>query len=286
MLELTDIGVIRGLMKKYGFAFSKGLGQNFLTDPSVCPRIAEYGFAQEGYGILEIGAGFGVLTAELARSAEKVVSLELDKRLMPVLNETLGDFDNVRVINEDVMKADLEKLVETEFKGLKFSVCANLPYYITSPVIMRLLESGIPFGAITVMVQKEAAERLCAEVGTRQAGAVTAAVRYYGSAETLFDVPKESFMPSPKVDSAVIRIIPDRHYSEMVRDKEMFFKVVRGAFAQRRKTLVNSLSSSLGIAKDTLYGCMDELGIAENIRAEQLSMEELTELSHKLSDCC
>ena len=284
MKNLTNIGVIKELLEKYGFSFSKGLGQNFLINPTVCPKIAEFGFAGHGYGILEIGAGFGVLTAELAKRADKVTVVEIDKRLMPVLNETLSEFDNINVINGDIMKINLEKLIKDEFAGMKTAVCANLPYYITSPVIMLLLESGIPVEAITVMVQKEAAQRLCAKVGTRQAGAVTAAVQFYGKAELLFEVSRGSFMPSPNVDSAVIRIKPDKYYRSMVDDKDLFFKVVRGAFSQRRKTMVNSLSSVLGVPKSLLSECLEFCGIEKNIRAEQLSMEELILFANRLKN--
>ena len=173
MKNLTNINVIKGLLEKYGFTFSKGLGQNFLINPSVCPKIAEYGFAQKGYGIIEIGTGFGTLSAELAKGADKVVAIEIDSRLIPVLDETMGEFDNFKVINADVMKTDLSALIKSEFQGMKTAVCANLPYYITSPVIMMLLESEIPVEAITVMVQKEAAQRLCAKMGTRESGAIT-----------------------------------------------------------------------------------------------------------------
>ncbi|MCM1227269.1 MAG: 16S rRNA (adenine(1518)-N(6)/adenine(1519)-N(6))-dimethyltransferase RsmA [Clostridium sp.] len=283
MENLTNITVVKSLLEKYGFTFSKGLGQNFLINPSVCPKIAEYGFARKGYGILEIGTGLGVLTAELAKRADKVTAVEIDKRLLPVLGETLKEFDNIKIINKDIMKVDLNELIGKEFNGMKTAVCANLPYYITSPVIMFLLESEIPVEAITVMVQKEAAHRICADVGTRQAGAVTAAVRFYGTAESLFDVSRGSFMPAPKVDSAVIQIRPNDHYRKMVDDKSLFFKVVRGAFSQRRKTMANSLSSVLGISKETLYACMDKTGIGRNARAEQLSMEELIEFSNKLN---
>lgn len=284
MKNLTNIGVIKELLEKYGFSFSKGLGQNFLINPTVCPKIAEFGFAGNGYGILEIGAGFGVLTAELAKRADKVTVVEIDKRLMPVLNETLSEFDNINVINGDIMKINLEKLIKDEFAGMKTAVCANLPYYITSPVIMLLLESGIPVEAITVMVQKEAAQRLCAKVGTRQAGAVTAAVQFYGKAELLFEVSRGSFLPSPNVDSAVIRIKPDKYYRSMVDDKDLFFKVVRGAFSQRRKTMVNSLSSVLRVPKSLLSECLEFCGIEKNIRAEQLSMEELILFANRLKN--
>lgn len=284
MKNLTNVNVIKELLEKYGFTFSKGLGQNFLINSSVCPKIAEYGLAKKNYGILEIGTGFGTLTAELAKRADKVTAVEIDSRLLPALEETLCEFDNIHIINDDIMKVDLNKLIESEFKGMKTAVCANLPYYITSPIIMLLLESEIPVEAITVMVQKEAAQRLCAKVGTRQAGAVTAAVQFYGRAETLFNVSRGSFMPSPKVDSAVIQIRPDNRYRSMVTDRKLFFRVVRGAFSQRRKTMVNSLSSTLGISKEEIYVCMDKIGIDRNIRVEKLSMEELIEFSNQLGN--
>lgn len=280
MENLTNISIVKALLEKYGFTFSKGLGQNFLVNPTVCPKIAEYGYAQPGFGILEIGTGFGTLTAELAKGADKVTAVEIDKRLLPVLEETLSEFNNVHIINDDIMKVDLRALIETEFSGMKTAVCANLPYYITSPVIMLLLESEIPVEAITVMVQKEAAQRLCAKVGTRQAGAVTAAVQFYGTAEKLFDVSRGSFMPAPKVDSAVIQIKPDNRYRSMVKDKQLFFRIVRGAFSQRRKTMANSLSSMLGVQKEEIYSCLEKLGLDKNTRAEQLSMEQLIDFSN------
>jgi 16S rRNA (adenine1518-N6/adenine1519-N6)-dimethyltransferase len=274
MKNLTNIGVIKELLEKYGFTFSKGLGQNFLINPSVCPKIAEYGFAQKDYGIIEIGTGFGTLSAELAMRADKVVAVEIDSRLIPVLDETMSEFDNFKVINQDVMKTDLNELIEKEFQGMKVAVCANLPYYITSPVIMLLLESELPVEAITVMVQKEAAQRLCAKMGTREAGAITAAVNYYGKAEMLFNVSRGSFMPAPNVDSAVIQIRPDFEYRDKIKDKALYFKIIKGAFAQRRKTLVNSLSSALGKSKTEVISVLEDCGFDKNIRPEQLSMED------------
>ncbi len=282
MKNLTNIGVIKELLEKYGFTFSKGLGQNFLINPSVCPKIAEYGLAQEGFGIIEIGTGFGTLSAELALRADKVVAVEIDSRLIPVLDETMAEFDNFKVINQDVMKTDLKALIDEEFAGMKVAVCANLPYYITSPVIMLLLESELPVEAITVMVQKEAAQRLCAKMGTRESGAITAAVNYYGKAETLFNVSRGSFMPAPNVDSAVIQIRPDFEYRDKIKDKSLYFKVIKGAFAQRRKTLVNSLSSALNMSKDELVSVLENCGLDKNARAEQLTMDKWTELVNTL----
>ncbi len=282
MKNLTNINTIKELLEKYGFKFSKSLGQNFLINPSVCPKIAELGKAEEGYGILEIGTGFGTLTAELAKRADKVTAVEIDSRLLPVLEETLSDFNNINVINDDIMKVNIKELIATEFSGMKKAVCANLPYYITSPVIMYLLESEIDVDAITVMVQKEAAQRLCAEVGTREAGAITAAVRYYGEAEMLFQVSRGSFMPAPNVDSAVIQIRPADTIKQLVEDKDIFFKVIKSGFSQRRKTMAKSLSSLLGISKENLYNIFDEMGITRTVRIEQLSIEQLAEFSNIL----
>lgn len=284
MKNLTNINVVKELLKKYGFTFSKGLGQNFLINPSVCPKIAEYGFAESGYGILEIGTGFGTLSCELAKGADKVVAVEIDSRLLPVLGETMADFDNFKVINADIMKTDLDSLIKQEFDGLKVAVCANLPYYITSPVIMKLLESEIPAEAITVMVQKEAAQRLCARMGTREAGAITAAVNYYGSAELLFNVSRGSFMPAPNVDSAVIQIRPDNKYRNKIDDRELYFRVIKGAFAQRRKTLANSLNASIGVEKTVIYDILKEMGLKETIRCEQLNMDQWTEFVNTLKN--
>ena len=204
--RLTDVGYIRDLLDRHGFHFSKKLGQNFLINPSVCPRMAQACGAAEGSGVLEIGPGIGVLTRELALRAERVVSIELDDRLPPVLAETLAGQDNVSFVWGDCMKLDLPAIIAEKFGDMPVSVCANLPYYITSPIVMMLLESRLPVENITVMVQKEAAQRLCATPGTREAGAVTLAVQYYAEAETLFGVSRGSFMPAPNVDSAVIRL--------------------------------------------------------------------------------
>lgn len=283
MNNLSDIGTIKKIMAKHGFSFSKSLGQNFLINPSVCPRMAEMSGAKEGTGVIEIGPGIGVLTHELAKRADKVAAIELDKRLLPVLNETLEEFDNVRIINDDVLKVDLHKLIEEEFAGKQVVVCANLPYYITSPVIMKLLEDRLPIESITVMVQKEAADRLCAEVGTRQSGAVTAAVNYYAEAKMLFKVSSGSFMPPPKVDSAVIRLDVYDKPAVKAENEELFFKVIKAAFAQRRKTLLNSLSNSMPYEKEQVTKVLEKVGIDARFRAEQLSMEDFAKISDELN---
>lgn len=282
MQNLSDISVIKKILSEHGFTFSKSLGQNFLINPTVCPRMAEACGADCDTGVLEIGAGIGVLTAELAKRAKKVVSLELDTRLIPVLAETLGEFYNVEVLNADVLKLDLNKLIDDCFQGMHVAVCANLPYYITSPVIMALLESRIPVDAVTVMVQKEAAARLCAPVGSRDAGAVTVAVNYYAQAEKLFDVSAGSFMPAPKVDSSVIRLNIRKEPPVEVSDEKFFFRVIKAAFGQRRKTASNSLSAGLGIPKDKVSAAIAAAGFEPSVRAESLTMQELARLSECL----
>lgn len=279
MENLSNISVIRDVLSRHGFSFSKGLGQNFLINPTVCPRMAEMGNAKPGWGIIEIGAGVGVLTAELARRADKVVCIEIDSRLLPVLDETLAEFDNIKIVNEDVLKVDLHKLIEQEFAGMPVAVCANLPYYITSPIIMNLLEAHLPIASLTVMVQKEAAARLCAEPGSREVGAVSIAVRYYSDPKILFQVSRGSFLPAPDVDSTVIRLdVRDRPPVE-VGSEEQFFKVVRAAFSQRRKTLPNTLSAGLGISKAQAIEMLEKAGIPTNLRAEQLALDQFALLS-------
>lgn len=284
MKNLSDISVIKDVMTRHGFTFSKALGQNFIINPSVCPRIAEEGGAREGCGALEIGAGVGVLTAELAKRADKVVCIELDTRLLPVLDETLADFDNVTIINEDVLKADLHKIIAEHFGDMPFVVCANLPYYITSPVIMKLLESGIGAESITVMVQKEAAQRLCAKVGSRDAGAVTVAVNFYAESKKVFDVSRGSFMPSPNVDSAVIRLDLRDNPPVQIKDRKFFFSMIKAAFAQRRKTASNSLSAGMSLPKETVNSAIESAGLAVTVRPESLTMEQLGTLCDCLYD--
>lgn len=282
MKKLSDIGTIKDILSRYGFNFSKGLGQNFLINPSVCPRMAEMSGAGEGVGVIEIGPGIGVLTQELCKLADKVVAVEIDKRLIPVLDETLSDFDNVKVINNDVMELDLNAIIKEEFAGMKVVVCANLPYYITSPVIMKLLEDNLPIEAITVMVQKEAAQRICAEVGTRQSGAVTVAVNFYSKPELLFGVSAGSFMPAPKVDSAVIRLDIYKEPLFTLNDNKKFFTVVKAAFAQRRKTVLNSISSSLGLEKSVVNELLLESNVSPQARAEKLSMEDFYNIAQRI----
>ena len=282
MNNLSDISVIKSVLSRHGFTFSKALGQNFIINPGVCPRIAEEGGAGEGVGVLEVGAGIGVLTAELAKRASKVVCVELDTRLLPVLDETLGEFDNVKIINGDILKVDLHRILEDEFGNMPVVVCANLPYYITAPVIMRLLESRLKIDSVTVMVQKEAAVRLCADVGSRDSGAVTVAVNYYAEAQKLFDVSRGSFMPSPNVDSAVIRLDILKNPPIEVSDEKFFFSMVKAAFSQRRKTASNGISAGMGISKPTVIEAIEAADLSPIVRAEALTMEQLGRLCEEL----
>lgn len=281
-MNLTNISTVKDLLNRHGFSFSKGLGQNFLINPSVCPKIAEMGNANQDFGIIEIGTGFGTLTAELARRAKKVVAIEIDSRLIPVLDETLAEFDNIKIINQDFMETDLNKIISEEFSGMKVAVCANLPYYITSPVIMKLLESRVPIESITVMVQKEAGQRLCAEVGTRESGAITVAVNYYGTAKMLFNVSRGSFMPAPNVDSCVIRIDVNKNYLLEKNAEDFFFKIVKCGFAQRRKTIAKSISSQMNIEKSEIQNILKNMSLSETARTEQLNMNQLIQLSENL----
>lgn len=283
-MELTNIGEIKRLFERHGFSFTKSLGQNFLVNPSVCPRIAELGGADKSVCALEIGTGVGVLTKELALRAKKVVAVEIDEGLKPILAETLDGFDNISVVFGDVLKLDLKQLFADNFSGENVVVCANLPYYITSPVIMALLEQRLPIRSITVMVQKEAAERICAELGTRECGAISAAVRFFSVPKKLFSVSRGSFMPSPNVDSAVIRL--DVHQSPLyqIDDEKLFFRLIKSAFAQRRKQLVNPVSAEFGIEKSKLKSLMEIVEIKPTARAEELKMEDFVCLYRLLRD--
>ena len=278
-MELTDITTIKSLFAKHGFSFTKSLGQNFLINPAVCPRIAEQGGCTKETCALEIGTGVGVLTKELALRSKKVVAVEIDKGLDPILQETLADFDNIEIVFADIMELDLHQLFNEHFSGEEVVVCANLPYYITSPVIMRLLEENLPISSLTVMVQREAAERICAPMGTRECGAITAAVNYHSTPRRLFNVSRGSFKPAPNVDSSVIRldIAKEKKYPQ-ITDEKQFFRMIRAAFAQRRKQLLNPLSAELGIPKPDLSEKLTKCGIKLTARPEELKMEDFVAL--------
>ena len=251
-MDLCNIQDIKALLGRHGFHFSKSMGQNFLIESWVPQDIADASGAAAGIGVLEVGPGIGPLTAQLAQRADRVVSVELDKALYPVLDETLKDYDNVEIVPGDIMKLDIAALVKEKLDGLKPIACANLPYNITTPVITAFLDAGC-FSAITVMIQREVAMRICAQPGSSDYGAFSVFCQYHANCERLFDVGPECFLPAPKVTSSVIRLTP-RPKPQEVENEEAFFKVVRAAFAQRRKTLLNSLSSVFGgIFKHIIY---------------------------------
>ena len=277
-MELHDIKTINSLLRRHGFSFSRSLGQNFLIDPYICPKMADLSGVGADSGVIEIGTGIGVLTKELALRAAKVVSFEADRRLLPVLSETMDGLLNVKIINADFLKCDLAALLE-ELGGMDLYVCANLPYYITSPVIMKLVESRLFSKSMTFMVQKEAAERFTAEVGSREAGAVTVAVNYFARVTSLFPVSKDAFLPSPKVDSKVIRFDIREKPEFTPLNEGFFFKTVKSLFAQRRKTAANALSAGLKLPKTDMETVLRTIGKPANVRGETLTMEELVRLS-------
>lgn len=283
--DLSDERTVRAVLSRHGFSFSKALGQNFLIDPTVCPEMARAATREGADCVLEIGPGIGVLTASLCEQAKQVVAVELDRRLFPVLRETLADYDNVELVEGDAMQLDLHALLRERFgEGARIAVCANLPYYITSPLLMRLLECRLPIEKLVVMVQKEAAERLCAEVGSREAGAVTVAVRYFADARVLFEVGREAFLPAPKVDSAVIELCVRKAPEIELRDEAYFFKMVRAAFAQRRKTAVNGIAAGLNLPKAAVAEAIADTGLPADVRAEKIPMEKLAQLANRLLD--
>lgn len=282
MSKLTEIGYVKEVLARHGFHFAKSMGQNFLINPAVCPKMASECGAGEVEGVLEIGPGCGVLTWELSQVAKKVVAVELDRRLFPVLRETLSDCGNVALVEGDILKMDLHALIEEQFHGGEISVCANLPYYITSPVIMGLLEGDLPLRSITVMVQKEAAARICAKPGGRECGAVSASVWYRSEPELLFQVGRGSFLPPPRVDSAVIRMTLRKEPPVRVADERFFFSMVRAAFAQRRKTAANSISAGGQASKAAVEAALEKLAFTKNSRAEQLTLEQLAALANLL----
>ena len=279
MYNLTDPKIIKYLCSKYGFTFSKSMGQNFITDESVPMAMAD-AVSENSQGVIEIGPGFGVLTAALAQTTEKVVSIELDKRLEKVLEETLAGFSNISFIWEDCLKVNLKELMETEFSGMDVSVAANLPYYITTPIIMNLLESRLPFKKIVVMIQKEVAQRLCAKPGSKDYGAITVTTQYFSKPEIIKHVPAGAFIPAPKVDSAVVSMEILDTPSVTPEDEKLFFKLIKAAFSQRRKTLVNALSSS-GVfgSKEDISKAVESIGLSPTVRGEALSIQQFCELS-------
>ena len=268
MPELTDLSVIRSLCEKYDFALSKGFGQNFIITPGLPPKIVDASGVDKRYGVLEIGPGIGVLTRELANRAAKVVSIEVDERLPPLLAETMTGVDNFKLVLQDVLKVNLKALIAEEFPGMPVAVCANLPYYITS---------------LTVMVQKEAADRLAAVPGTRASSAISCAVNYYAASKLMFTAAPGSFYPAPKVTSAVVRMDIRPTPAVQVEDEAGYFALVRAAFGQRRKTAANSIASGLGMSKDTVTAAIEAVGMDARIRPEALTLEDFAKIQRALA---
>ncbi|MBR7189938.1 MAG: 16S rRNA (adenine(1518)-N(6)/adenine(1519)-N(6))-dimethyltransferase RsmA [Oscillospiraceae bacterium] len=278
-MDLTNYKEVTALLERHGFRFSKSLGQNFLTAAWVPRRIAEEALIAPGDGVLEVGPGVCCLTVELAEKAERVLALELDERLRGVLSETLSEHPNVSVVFADAVKADLRSLCGEYFGGRPVRVCANLPYNVTSPLLTAFLKAGC-FESVTVMVQKEVAARLCARPGTAEYGAFTLLVQWYAEAEKLFDVPPDCFMPRPKVTSTVIRLCRRPSPPVRVRDEDFFFAVVRAAFNQRRKTLVNAVSAGMrNVERADVEKALAEMGLSPTVRGEALSAEQFAALS-------
>ena len=281
-MNLCDYDTIRDLLGRHGFHFSKAMGQNFLIDAQVPARIADASRANVGCGVLEIGPGIGPLTAELAQRAGRVVSIELDRSLLPVLAETMAPYPNVEILSGDVMKLDLNALAAEKFQRLTPIVCANLPYNITTPVLTKLIEAPC-FETITVLIQKEVAQRLSAAQGSPDGGSFSLFLQYYMETAYLFDVPREKFLPAPKVTSAVLRCVRRKQPAVQVDDEAFFFQVVRGAFLLRRKTLANSLAAALpDFGKAAIQSAMADCGLSPDLRGERLTLQDFARLSHTL----
>ena len=282
-MNLCDVKTIKHIMSVFDIKFRKEFGQNFLINRAVVEDIADNCADSTDTSILEIGPGIGPLTTELALRYRDVVALEIDHGLIPVLKYTLGEFTNVTVYNEDVMKANLDELLKPYFEKGKVSVCANLPYYITTPILMKLLECGLPFDYITIMIQSEVADRLCAKAGKSDYGAITAVLAYYGVAEKLFTVSAGNFLPAPKVNSTVVRIRLHKTKPYSPKDEKTLFRTIKGAFEQRRKTLPNALSACFSeLDKDEITNAIVECGHNPDIRGEKLSIEQFVTLADKL----
>lgn len=280
-MDLCNERQIKALLARHGFRFSKSMGQNFLIVPEIPREIAAASQADKDCGVLEIGPGIGPLTVELAQRAGRVVSVELDRSLLPILAETLADYPNTEVISADFMKLDPAELVREHLSGLTPVVCANLPYHITTPVLTRLLTCG-QFASITVLIQKEVARRICAEPGSGDYGAFSLLCQYHARCQYLFTVEKECFLPAPKVTSAVVRLELRETPAVQVQDPALLFRVINASFAQRRKKLLNGLSHALTLEKDVLAGALERCGLSGNVRGEQLSLEQFARLAEEI----
>jgi 16S rRNA (adenine1518-N6/adenine1519-N6)-dimethyltransferase len=276
----------RAILEKYGFSFKKSLGQNFLIDTNILKKIVSFANLNEHSGAIEIGPGIGALTEQLARTSKKVVAFEIDQRLLPILKDTLSPYSNVTIIHKDVLEANVQEVMDEEFKGIgDVMVVANLPYYVTTPIIMKLLEERLSIRGIVCMLQKEVADRISARPGTKDYGSLSIAVQYYTEAETVMIVPKTVFVPQPNVDSAVIRLTRREHPAVTVKDERFFFQVTKASFAQRRKTLLNNLTSQLPDGKqkkEEILTALSQSGIDPSRRGETLSLEEFGRLADEL----
>lgn len=286
--DIATPGRTREILEKYGFSFKKSLGQNFLIDTNILRKIVDVAELSSETGAIEIGPGIGALTEQLARRAKKVVAFEIDKRLLPILEDTLSPYGNVRIIHQDVLKADIHRVIAEEFTDVAdIMVVANLPYYVTTPIVMKLLTDNLPIRGIVVMLQKEVADRISAQPGTKDYGSLSIAIQYYTEAEKIMTVPRTVFIPQPNVDSAVIRLMKRKQPPVDVDDESFFFQVVRASFAQRRKTILNNLISNLpnGKAiKEKIERILTEKGIDPRRRGETLTMEEFAMLSNALRE--
>ena len=273
------------VIKKYDFSIQKRYGQNFLTDEHVLDKIVDASDVGSEDGVIEIGPGLGTMTQRLCERAGRVVAIEIDKELIPILNDTLSGYENVRVINADVLKTDLEALIKEEFENMNVRVVANLPYYITTPIVMGLLEQNLPISSITIMVQKEVAQRMQAGPGTKDYGALSLAVRYYADTYIAANVPPNCFMPRPKVGSSVIRLTVRNRPCVDVSDEKLLFSLIRAAFNQRRKTLVNAVANNaqLDITKEDLANALQKLDLPVTIRGESLDLPQFAALSNILT---
>lgn len=285
MKDTTVSAATKELLKKYNLKAVKKFGQNFLTDEGILRTIIDSSGLSKEDCVLEIGPGLGALTQGLCQRAGKVLAVEIDRQLMPVLKVVLFGYDNVQVINDDILKLDLKTVLSEQFGNVPAKVVANLPYYITTPIIMKLLEDRLNLKSITIMVQKEVGDRLCAPPGGKDYGALTVAVQYYCVPNKILVVPSDAFIPQPEVDSMVVRLDVREKPAVKVRDEEMFFRVVKASFAQRRKTLLNALSSgNFGLSKDRIKAILDGCNIQENRRGETLSLEEFAAIADEISD--
>ena len=278
MKKLYSPKVVREIIDLYDFKFKKSLGQNFLIDKNFVDKIVDAAEI-ENQNVLEIGPGIGTITYEMAKLAKKVVAIEIDQTLIPILEENLGEFENTKVINEDILKVDLKKLVEEEFNGESFKVVSNLPYYITTPIIEMLITTGIACDDMTIMVQKEVAERMVASESSKEYSSLSVFIKFYTDAKVVINLPKSVFMPQPKIDSTILNL-KLRLYDDKV-NQDMLFKLVRAGFNKRRKTILNSLSDV--VAKDDLKLAFEKLNLAENLRAENLSLDDFINLANELS---